>query len=142
MGKVDKGSVSFIKTQADVKSAMDGVEKTLQAALSQLMVTTADELTEVGLTIQNTSNMIAPLDEGDLIASSYVSTKKEGDKVTVEIGYTDDKAPYVHENTPSKRDYENPTTSGTHWKFLQKAVTEVEPDINIILADALRNKLS
>jgi hypothetical protein len=134
---VNKSSTSYIKRSGDAKQALNNVAKNLENILAQIGITTEDSLDEVAQTIHNTSQAYAPLDTGELRESSYISSEKTEGKYTVEIGYTDPKAPYVHEIGP----YKNPTTPGTDYKFLQRAVTETEADIEQILADAIKNTL-
>ena len=138
---VKKPSTSYIETSKGAKKALDDVAKNLENAIAALGLATQESLDEIALTIHNTSQAYAPLDTGELRDSSYVSSEKTKDKYTVEIGYgKDGKAPYAvytHEIGP----YKNPTTPGTGYKYLQRAVTETEADIEQILADAIKNAL-
>jgi len=140
MGVVVKTADSYVATQRDVKRAMAGVQNNLLSVIEQLGNISAEALLAIGEDIETRSNELAPKDTGELRESSYVVSAREGNEHTVEIGYTDDKAPYVHENTPSHEDYKNPTTSGTHYKFLQRASTEVEARLAKILAERLKRE--
>jgi len=138
---VNKASKSYIRRKGDAAKAISEVTKNLQSAIDELKITSKESLDEIALTILNTSNNYAPLDTGELRDSSYTESEETNNSYTVEIGYGNEgKAPYavyVHEIGP----IENPTTPGTTYKFLQRAVTETEADIERILADALRNTL-
>lgn len=141
MGVVDKQSKSYIKRSGDAKKALDQVAKNLEKAIAEIGLITEDTLDEVALSILNKSLTYAPLDTGELRESAYTDFEKTNSNYTVEIGYgKDGKAPYAvytHEIGP----YNNPTTPGTNYKFLQRAATEVESDIPAIVADAIRNQL-
>ena len=138
---VNKSSPAYIRRSADAKKALDTVAKNIQSAIDAIKLGSENALEEIAQTIHNTSQAYAPLDTGELRDSSYISSEKTADKYTVKIGYgKDGKAPYavyVHEIGP----YKNPTTPGTGYKFLERAVTETEADIAQIVADAIANEI-
>lgn len=136
-GKINKTSPSYINSKASADKALKDVANNLQSVIDGLKIQSEDVLYEVGLNILNTSNRYAPLDEGELRDSSYIEDERTETGYTVEVGYTADHAVYTHELGP----YKNPTTPGTGFKYLQRAVTETESDIEQILADAFRNIL-
>jgi len=136
-GRINKSSVSYIKSKESADKALKEVSNNLQIALDKLKIQGEEILYEVGLNVLNTSNRYAPLDNGDLRDSSYIVDEKTKDSYTVEIGYTADHAVYQHELYGTS--YKNPTTPGTTPKFLQNALNEVEADIERIIADAERN---
>jgi hypothetical protein len=138
---INRGSSSFIATKADARQALANIEANLNSVLAALQITAEDKLLELGKQIEERSNEIAPEDTGELKSLSYAESERVGDTVTVAIGYRADHAAYTHENTPSKTDYQNPTTPGTHFKFLQTALTEKENDLMNELADALKAQL-
>ena len=137
MGIVNKKSPAYIRRSGDAKKALGQVAKNLEQAIAEIEGLTEDALDEIALSIHNKSQVYAPLDTGELRESGYVESERTDGKYTVEVGYTDPKAPYTHEIGP----YKNPTTPGTGYKYLQRAATEIESDIPQIIADALRNAL-
>lgn len=138
---IDKSSSSFKRNKTNAKSGLKEIRNNLQKALADIEEGAAEGLEEVAQTIHNTSNRYAPMDTGELRDSSYYEQIEAPDKVVYEIGYTADHAVYAHENAGRGVDYVNPTTSGTHWKFLEKAVGETTEDIERVVADAAKNKL-
>jgi hypothetical protein len=138
---VNRNSASFIATKADVRKALSGIEANLNAVLANLQITAESKLLEIGRQIETRSNEIAPKDTHELVGSSYVESETIGGTTTVEIGYMADHAAYTHENTPSHEDYKSPTTAGTHFKFLQTALTEKENDLMNELASALKEQI-
>jgi len=126
-GTINKASPAYIASKASATKAMEDVSKNLEAIISQLINVTDSTLDEIAKDIETKSNEYAPKKTEDLVKSSYIASEKKGNEYTVEIGYTDPKAIYQHENYGTS--YKKPTTPGTKPKFLQLAATEEESDI-------------
>lgn len=141
-GPIRKNSESYVRRSGDAKKALAQVQANLQAVIEQIQGDAEVALEEIALTIQNTSNRYAPLDDGELRESSYIEKEVVGDRVTFEVGYTADHSVYTHEIFAGPGEtYKDPTTPGTFPKYLERAVIETEDDIATIVADAIRNNL-
>jgi len=124
-----------------VKSQLKSISQNLEQYISQIEKSTEEALDEIAKDIMDKSLAICPVEFGDLKESNYVASAKTSDSYTVEIGYTDPRAPNIHENAGRERPYEHPTTPGTHWQFLLTPATEVENDIAQIVADKIKGDL-
>ena len=76
---------------------------------------------------------VTPLLTGELRESAAVGEPRgEGKQVIVDVGYTDPKAPYVHE-----RPWTKPTTPGTFSKWLERTSTENASKYERIVAEEM-----
>jgi len=132
-----KTAHTFKSTQSQLKD----ISKNLEQYLALIEKNTEEALDEIAKDIMDKSLSICPVDTEELKNSNYIASAKTADSYTVEIGYTDPRAPNVHENSARNHDYINPTTPGTHWQFLLTPATEVENDIAQIVADKIKGDL-
>lgn len=112
----------FSRRAGNNRRRMKQIEDNLKQALEGKAEDIAETLNEEGHFIEKISNKNAPKDTGELRSSSYVETEAEDKEVRTTIGYMADHAIYTHEIGP----YKNPTTPGTNWKYLERAVKERE----------------
>jgi hypothetical protein len=124
-----------------VKSQLKSISQNLELYISQIEKSTEEALDEIAKDIMDKSLAICPVDTEELKNSNYIASARTADSYTVEIGYTDPKAPNIHENAGRNHDYKNPTTPNTHWQFLLTPATEVENDIAQIVADKIKGGL-
>ena len=86
----------------------------------------AAQLVGASLFLKGQSDKICPHDTGHLVGSSYTKPIVERDtKLSVEVGYGADYAPYVHE-MPESTNWRKPTAEN---KWLEKAMMRNEKKI-------------
>ena len=129
-GKFDKKEYGpYIRRSGDAKAAMAQVQKNLQAVLDGIRVSAGEGLKGAAEAIHQKSLDYAPKEFGALRKSAYVAHSEQNGVTTYEIGFGEGGDPgytiFTHEIGP----YANPTTPGTDYKYLQRAVTELEADI-------------
>ena len=124
-----------------VKSQLKSISQNLEMYISQIEKSTEEALDEIAKDIMDKSLAICPVDTEELKDSNYIASARTADSYTVEIGYTDPKAPNVHENSARNHDYLNPTTPNTHWQFLLTPAIEIENEIAQIVANNIKQNL-
>lgn len=136
-----KSHKSYIRTKNDVRKRISEIEDNLSEVFAQILNISSEELKDIGEEILQRSLEIAPEDTGELKASAYIVSDRLKDKTIVEVGYTADHAVFVHENANRQQDFQNPTTPGTHWKFLETPAAEIEKEIAGRVADKIKKEL-
>jgi hypothetical protein len=89
----------------------------LIAAAAALKVASLKGCMRAGVLVRREALKLTPYKYGELARSSY--GPKPVSPTTVEIGYSAEYAPYVHEI--EKRNYTKP---GTGWKYLERALIQ------------------
>lgn len=93
------------------------VQNTLVAKILEIEGATKKGLLAAGLLIETESIQRTPKDIGNLRSSAYTQPTEDG----VQVGYTADYAPHVHENLESR----HPIGEA---KFLERAMNEKEAE--------------
>ena len=76
-----------------------------------------------GLFLQRESQLIVPVDLGNLINSAFTRAEGEGVDTEVEVGYTAEYAVYVHENLDARHE------PGKQAKYLEQPAREKRAEI-------------
>ncbi len=126
---------------------------TVVVNLNQLVAKTgrgaADGLRKAGAELLRQSQMLVPVEFGNLRASGYVNSSGAGFSTVVEVGYTASYALYVHEQVAMKLQgiarRPSPPRIGKHWdpqgraqaKFLEDPARQMHQQIiNIVRQQA------
>lgn len=99
-----------------LKGVLD-VQNTLVAKILEIEGATKKGLLAAGLLIETESIQRTPKDTGNLRNTAFTQTTEDG----VQVGYTADYAPYVHENLESH----HPIGEA---KFLERAMNDKEAE--------------
>lgn len=108
---------------------LDQALKELNKRVSAIKNVTVDGLLAGGLIIQADAQRHVPVEYGVLRQSAYTRKVRGGNSPLVEIGFTAEYAPYVHENLEMKLvGLPRPSGKGVYWgpqgepRFLANAV--------------------
>jgi hypothetical protein len=89
-------------------------------------------LATAGLIVKAESMRMTPVDSGDLINSAYTDPYDTFSGPGVEIGYTAEYAPHVHEHDVH---YRKP---GSQWKFLETALFQSADRVFEVIRDTAK----
>jgi hypothetical protein len=95
----------------------DELRKKLRAMRGPFLQEMKGAIEEGGTMLQGMANASAPVQAGTLVSSSATATQAKGDFFSMAVGYTDPKAPAVHEGIHWRK-REGSKEPGFHW-FLQ-----------------------
>jgi len=124
------------KTRNQVIRQFNEINKRLDL-LGRAIEQTTKEVAEEALTIIfDASQILVPVNTGDLKASGYVDVRRVGNKIVGEVGYAPRNDPpyalFVHENLEM---HHKPPTQA---KYLQKAVEDNAGKITALIISHLR----
>lgn len=135
-GSINTKNADYIDFSRKSSGNLDKIANNIVAAMQALGDGAKQALVEEGEAIKTRSDNLAPKQTRELVDSSYIESKQEGDTFKVEIGYTAPHALFQHELYGES--YDTPTTPGTQPKFLQTALTEVEGDLAEMIASKMK----
>ncbi len=112
--------------------------KNLNNTVGIIKTAGAKGLASAAIVVKGESMKICPVDKGLLINSAYTNPMTEkGTLLSVELGYSQDYAPYVHE-MPANTNWQKP---GAENKFLEKALLRNEKKVNSLIQADLSGSL-
>lgn len=118
-------------------SGLDEVIQNLNKRVGQIEGVTSKGLLRAGHKIQGESQRMCPVVTGNLKGSAYTKMLPGGHIPTVEIGFTAEYAPKVHENPRAGKTGKPGASEVGQWKFLEEAVKQNEDKIlDIIRSEA------
>lgn len=143
-------------------SGLNEVIKRLNAEIKKIKNGSEQGLVKAGLLVRRESQLKTPVDTGNLKASAYTDPQRTSRGMIVEIGYTSEYAPWVHEMpgklkgqprasfgaTSAGKEFGGGTGKGFYWDpqgkaepyFLKKALVESEPKILGLIKDKAKIK--
>lgn len=135
-------------------SGLPQLKKDLKAVFDRHRKGFARGIKKGGLLVQRDSQLIVPVDQGNLKASAYTRAEGEGFYTVVYVGYTADYAIYVHEDLELRHgeDYNawhgeeiaagllSPRGPGQQAKFLERPFREDRQQIINMIKDEMRKE--
>lgn len=141
MARNPKSHPAHAKFKGALDQQLKQLSKNIEDAVDGLGTVAYSSLQKIGQELYDKSTEVCPKDTNELVNSAFLGSERTLDHMAVRVGYKADHAVFAHENAGRDVDYVNPTTPGTHWKFLEQPLTELEADVEKIIADDLKDYL-